>query len=84
MDIDLATFYSRKPNMLETILLMQDKYTELQNWTTDIFHRRFSKLVKRAVKKIQLQSQLSEESNFPILNKLDKDQMRNLIKMPQA
>lgn len=84
MDVDLAALYSRKPNMLETILVMQDKYTELQNWTTDIFHRRFSKLVKRAVKKLQMHSQLSEDSNFPILNKLDKDQMRNLIKIPQA
>jgi DNA replication initiation complex subunit (GINS family) len=49
---------------------MQDKYTELQNWTTDIFHRRFSKLIKKAVKKVQLQSQISEDSTFPALNKL--------------
>jgi len=70
MDTDLAAFYSQKPNMLDTILFMQDKYTELQNWTTDIFHRRFSKLIKKAVKKVQLQSQISEDSTFPALNKL--------------
>jgi DNA replication initiation complex subunit (GINS family) len=84
MDLDLATIYSQKPNMLDTILFMQDKYTELQSWTTDIFHRRFSKLVKKAVKKVQLQSQLSEDSTFPSINRLEKDQMRRLIRMPQA
>lgn len=52
------------------------------NWSVELFEKRFGKLIKKSIKKVQIQSQMSGDPELPVLNKLEKEQIRRLIYSP--
>lgn len=58
---------------------MKNKYPNLHRWPSSLCNKKFSKIVKKAVRKVQMDSQLCQNPTMPILNRLSKDELKKII-----
>ena len=84
MDQQLAEVYIYNQNIEEVPRLMQRKHPELNNWDINMFLRKFTKLVKKAIKKVQMESQLTEDNSKPVLNRLSKEEVKRVCRSIKA
>ena len=84
MDRELAKIYVYNQNLAEIPKLLQGKNAELSHWTLEMFLRRFTKLVKKAIKKVQTESQCAEDPTKPVLNRLSKEQVKRISRAIRA
>ena len=84
MDRQLAEIYVYNQKLAEIPRLMQGKHAGLSHWTLEMFLRRFTKLVKKAIRKVQTESQCAEDPTRPVLNKLSKEQIKRVTRSIRA
>lgn len=70
MDFEFANLYLEHLCLQMPIRIMQENYTELINWTPSDFIKKYQKILRKAVKKIQLESQIIQNHCLPALCKL--------------
>lgn len=54
MDLELANLYLEHLALEMPIKILKEKYSELSNWTVQDFIKKYHKLLKKSVRKVQL------------------------------
>jgi hypothetical protein len=79
-DLELTSHYLATHSLSASIAQLQEHNPELTRQPHSFLIKKYNKLLKKAIQKVQLESQITQGSNnTPILNKLTKEELKKVV-----